>query len=120
MFSSDVAATPEAQRARAATYFLATLDASRIMPDVIAIVTFPTSFSATARLSPSACALLDRLTPDQCAELELGRTYLYQVNHPQAPRGQTVQPLPADFRAKVAAYCEALMARKTGIPKNAP
>jgi len=77
---------------------------------------YPTSFSATASLSLSDCARLDQLTSEQRAELETGFAYIRAINHPAAPRRRKIEPLPADFRAKISVYCEALMARKTGIP----
>lgn len=75
-------------------------------------ITYPTSFSATASLLPSDCANIEALTAEQRAELEAGRAYLYALNHPATPRARTIEPLPKDFRAKLAAYCEELMARK--------
>lgn len=79
---------------------------------------YPPSFAATAGLSRADCGNLDQLTPEQRAELEAGRAYLRAINHPAAPRGGRFRPLPADFRSKLAAFGEALMARKTGIPKH--
>jgi hypothetical protein len=78
-------------------------------------IIFPASFSATASLLPNDCARIEQLTADQRAELESGRAYLYAVNHPDAPRRRKIEPLPKDFRTKVAVYCEELMARKIGI-----
>ena len=74
----------------------------------------PTSFSATADLAANDCTLLDRLTPEQRAELEAGHDYLRAIN--LGPGRRSFEPLPGDFRGKVAAYCEAKMTRKTGIP----
>jgi len=73
---------------------------------------YPPSFAATAALALNDCARLDQLTPDQRAELEAGFAYIRAINHPDAPRRPDPQPLPGDFRAKVALYCDALMARK--------
>ena len=81
-------------------------------------IIFPTAFSATASLCANDCASLDDLTTEARAELESGCAYLYAVNHPDAPRGSKPEPLPKDFRIKVAAYCEALMTRKTNIPAS--
>lgn len=80
------------------------------MPGLIA----PTSFAATAALSRADCARLDALTPEQRAELEAGHAYILAIN--LGPRGRKFEPLPGDLRSKVAAYCEAKMTRKTGIP----
>ena len=75
----------------------------------------PTSFSATADLTLKDCTQLDRLTPAQRAELEAGHDYILAIN--LGPGRRKFEPLPADFRGKVAAYCEAKMTRKTGIPR---
>ena len=74
----------------------------------------PTSFSATADLTVNDCGRLDALTADQRAELEAGHDYILAIN--LGPGRRKFEPLPADFRGKVAAYCEAKMTRKTGIP----
>jgi len=74
----------------------------------------PTSFSATAELTAKDCTHLDRLTSAQRAELQAGADYILAIN--LGPRRRKFEPLPADFRGKVAAYCEAKMTRKTGIP----
>lgn len=74
----------------------------------------PTSFSATADLTANDCTQLDRLTPEQRAELEAGHDYIHAIN--LGPGRRKFEPLPKDFRGKVAAYCEAKMTRKTGIP----
>ena len=78
------------------------------------ILLAPTSFSATADLTANDCTQLDRLTPEQRAELEAGHDYLRAIN--LGPGRRSFAPLPGDFRVKVAAYCEAKMTRKTGIP----
>ena len=78
------------------------------------ILIAPTSFSAPADLTANDCTRLDRLTPEQRAELEAGHDYLRAIN--LGPGRRSFEPLPADFRGKVAAYCEAKMTRKTGIP----
>lgn len=74
-------------------------------------IVFPTSFSAVEALSINDCAQLDRLTHDQRAELEAGRAYLHAINLRRPPNGLVHQDLPVDFRIKVAAYCEAVIAR---------
>ena len=74
----------------------------------------PTSFSATAALTADDCTRLDLLTPEQRAELESGHAYIRAIN--LGPGRRKFEPLPGDFRVKVAAYCEAKMTRKTGIP----
>ncbi len=78
------------------------------------ILTAPTSFSATADLTANDCTRLDRLTPEQRAELEAGHDHIRAINI--GPGRRSFEPLPGDFRGKVAAYCEAKMTRKTGIP----
>lgn len=77
-------------------------------------ILYPASFSATASLSLMQCQRLDALKPSQRAELDAGRAYLAAINHPATPRGLTHRDLPADFRAKVAAYSQALMDRQMG------
>ena len=74
----------------------------------------PTSFSATADLTADDCTHLDRLSAAQRAELQAGADYIRAINLGSERR--KFEPLPADFRGKVAAYCEARMTRKTGIP----
>jgi hypothetical protein len=78
------------------------------------ILTAPTSFSATADLAADDCTHLDRLSAAQRAELEAGHDYIRTINLGSERR--KFEPLPKDFRVKVAAYCEAKMTRKTGIP----
>ena len=78
------------------------------------ILIVPTSFSATADLTANDCTRLDRLTPEQRAELEAGHDYIRTIN--LGPARRSFEPLPKDFRGKVASYCEAKMTRKTGIP----
>jgi len=82
------------------------------MPAPILIA--PTSFSATADLTVNDCGRLDALTADQRAELQAGADYILAIN--LGLRRPKFEPLPKDFRIKVAAYCEAKMTRKTGIP----
>jgi len=75
---------------------------------------YPPSFAATAALTARDCGRLDALTADQRAELEAGHDYILAIN--LGPGRRKFEPLPADFRVKVAVYCEAKMTRKTGIP----
>ncbi len=78
-------------------------------------IVYPQSFAATAALSPNDCARLERLTAKQRAELEAGRAYIGAINRRGVARRLKPQPLPADYRAKVAAYCGELLARKAGL-----
>jgi hypothetical protein len=75
---------------------------------------YPASFSATAALTVNDCNRLDLLTPEQQAELESGHAYIRAIN--LGPRRRKFEPLPKDFRAKVASYCDAKMTRKMGLP----
>ena len=78
------------------------------------ILIAPTSFSATAELTAKDCTYLDGLTSAQRAELQAGADYILAIN--LGTKRRKFEPLPQDFRGKVAAYCEAKMTRKTGIP----
>lgn len=77
---------------------------------------YPTSFAATEGLTREQCHALDSLTEEQVAEFEVGRAYLFALNHPDARPGFVTKPLPTAFRIRLASYCEGRMARKTGIP----